>query len=298
MYEEMSISDIVYFWIIHRFWYFYNMRKILLSILIFICNYAVSQTVIQMNRKGGVSIIPCKVNGIPLSFIFDTGAADVTISLTEASFMFKNGYLTKNDIIGTSNYFDANGDISEGINIILREIDIQGLKLYNVKASIIKNMDAPLLLGQTAISKLGTVQLNLNDNTLTIANKIRVYDFSNNIKKNPASIIRSNENIIGEAIKIGKLLVTEFDFPELMYWSEAKKACISLGKGWRLPTKTELNTLFLNRNKIGGFEGFAALPYWSSTLDGKNFSWDQDLSDGDKDVSHNKYNTNLCRCVK
>lgn len=45
---------------------------------------ALSQTVIQMKRQGGVSIIPCKVNGLQLSFIFDTGASDVTISLTEA----------------------------------------------------------------------------------------------------------------------------------------------------------------------------------------------------------------------
>ena len=64
-----------------------------------------------MKRKGGVSIIPCKVNGSPLSFIFDTGAADVTISLTEESFMFKNGYLTKNDIIGTSNYNESKFDM-------------------------------------------------------------------------------------------------------------------------------------------------------------------------------------------
>jgi uncharacterized protein (TIGR02145 family) len=147
------------------------MKKVLIPVLIFLCNIAVSQTVIQMKREGGVSIVPCKVNGLKLSFIFDTGASDVTISLTEATFMLKNGYLSKNDIIGTSNYSDANGDISEGININLREIEIQGLKLYNVKAAIVKNLDAPLLLGQTAINKLGVIQLDLNSNTLIILSK-------------------------------------------------------------------------------------------------------------------------------
>jgi uncharacterized protein (TIGR02145 family) len=147
------------------------MKKILLAFLFFVHNTVNSQTVIQMKREGGVSIIPCKLNGLPLSFIFDTGASDVSISLTEATFMFKNGYLNKKDIIGTSNYSDANGNISEGININLREIEIQGLKLYNVKASIVKNMDAPLLLGQSAISKLGVVLLDLISNTLTIITK-------------------------------------------------------------------------------------------------------------------------------
>ncbi len=125
------------------------MRQTLLILFITFLHFSTqAQTVIKMKREGGVSIIPCKVNSVPMSFVFDTGASDVTISLTEANFMFKNGYLSKNDITGVSNYSDANGDITEGINIILREIEIQGLKLYNVEASIVKNMVAPLLLGQ------------------------------------------------------------------------------------------------------------------------------------------------------
>ena len=49
------------------------------------------------------------------------------------------------------------------------------------------------------------------------------------------------KEIIGEPIKIGNLLVAEYDFPNEMNWEDAKKACRTLGKGWRLPSKTELN---------------------------------------------------------
>jgi clan AA aspartic protease (TIGR02281 family) len=121
-----------------------------------------------MERKGGVFYIPCKVNKIPLSFVFDTGASTVTISLTEASFMFKNGYLTEVDIITTENYFDANGDLNEGIVINLKELEIQGLKIENVKATIIKNTNAPLLLGQSVLSRLGVLQLDFLNGTLLI----------------------------------------------------------------------------------------------------------------------------------
>lgn len=114
--------------------------------------------------------MPCKVNGLNLKFIFDTGASDVSISMTEATFMLKNDYLKSDDIVGKSNYLDANGNINVGVNIILREIEIGGLKLTNVKASVVNNMKAPLLLGQSAISRLGTVQLDLKENTLTILN--------------------------------------------------------------------------------------------------------------------------------
>lgn len=147
------------------------MKRLIAAILLLQITLPVfSQLVIQMKREGGVSIVPCKVNGLNLSFIFDTGASDVTISLTEASFMLKNGYLRKEDIIGSEKYLDASGNITEGITINLREIEIEGLKLFNVKASIVKSLEAPLLLGQSALNKLGTVYLDLNKNQLTIAN--------------------------------------------------------------------------------------------------------------------------------
>lgn len=66
-----------------------------------------SQTVIKMKRDGGISIFPCKVNGLKLYFIFDTGASDVSLSMTEVSFMLKNGYLSGSDIIGSKKFSGA-----------------------------------------------------------------------------------------------------------------------------------------------------------------------------------------------
>jgi clan AA aspartic protease (TIGR02281 family) len=129
-----------------------------------------SQTVIKLTRAGGVSMIPCKINSLPLNFIFDTGASDVSISLTEARFMFKNGYLKTEDIIGTQNYSIANGDIVEGVIINLKTIEIGNLILKDVKASISNSITAPLLLGQSAILKLGIIQLDLAKNELIILN--------------------------------------------------------------------------------------------------------------------------------
>lgn len=125
--------------------------------------------VIQMKKmSGGTFEIPCRVNGLELQFIFDTGASDVSISLTEAIFMFKNGYLSEKDITGTQTYSIANGDIAEGTTIIIRELEFGGLTLTNVEASIVHEMQAPLLLGQSAISRLGTIQIDPNKATLTI----------------------------------------------------------------------------------------------------------------------------------
>jgi clan AA aspartic protease (TIGR02281 family) len=157
---------------------------ILLIILGFISTNVFAQTKIIMQKEGGVYTVPCKVNGLQLKFIFDTGASDVSISLTEALFMFKNGYLSEKDITGTQKYSIANGDIAEGTTILLKEIEIADLKLYNVRASIVHELSAPLLLGQTAIAKLGKIQLDGNELVvMTQGNKH--YDYSaDNYKKN------------------------------------------------------------------------------------------------------------------
>ena len=68
--------------------------------------------------------------------------------------------------------------------------------------------------------------------------------------------------VIGIPIQIGNLKVAQYDYPNTMTWGDAKIACAKLGNGWRLPNKDELNILYKNKDKIGGF---ADHYYWSST---------------------------------
>ena len=126
------------------------------------------ETVIYMKKKGGVYTIPCKVNGVSLKFIFDTGASDVSLSMTEAMFMFKNGALKESDFRGTQNYITASGEIVENSKVNLKEVEVGGLILRNIEASVSSEMSAPLLLGQSVIQKLGKIQI--DGNKLTILN--------------------------------------------------------------------------------------------------------------------------------
>lgn len=92
---------------------------------------------------------------------------------------------------------------------------------------------------------------------------------------NPASII-------GKSVRIGNLEVAQFDFPDSMTWDDAVNACAALGKGWRLPSKVELNILYQNKDKIGGFSSNS---YWSSTEHGSSsddgeIAWSQYFDGG------------------
>lgn len=118
-----------------------------------------AQVVVQMEKVGGVFEVPCKINDVPMKFIFDTGASVVCMSMIEAVFMIKNGYISQSDIIGTTYSQIANGDVVKGARIVIRKLEIGGLILENVEANIEQSFNAPLLLGQSAIQKLGSIQL-------------------------------------------------------------------------------------------------------------------------------------------
>lgn len=116
-------------------------------------------TEIPFTRENGVYKVKCEINDLPLHFIFDTGASDVSLSMVEATFMMKNGYLTANDVIGSQRYLDANGNVSVGTIVNLRNVYFAGFELTNVRASVVRNQNAPLLLGQSVLGRLGKIEI-------------------------------------------------------------------------------------------------------------------------------------------
>ena len=142
-------------------------RSFVLLLLFFVAITCFCQVKVTMEKHGNVYYVPGKVNGLSMKFIFDTGASNVCLSLTEAIFMLKNGYIKESDI-GEKGYSQiANGDVVENTKVILRNIEIGGITIKDVAAVISNSLDAPLLLGQSAIQKLGPIQL--DGNTLVIA---------------------------------------------------------------------------------------------------------------------------------
>lgn len=129
---------------------------------------------IPFTKEGGVCKVKCAINGLPLHFIFDTGAADVSISSVEATFMAKNDFLSSSDIIGKQNYQTADGNITEGTVINLKDVKLGSLHLNNIKASVVRNQVAPLLLGQSVLSKLGKIEIDNTKKVLRITHKQKI----------------------------------------------------------------------------------------------------------------------------
>lgn len=125
------------------------------------------KTLVKMVEENGIYKIPIEINGSKMNFIFDTGASIISISATEAMFLYKQGTLKEEDFIGKVNFQDATGGISEGTIIRLKTVKIGNKVLQDVEASIVHNMEAPLLLGQSALAQFGKVSIDYNKNEIT-----------------------------------------------------------------------------------------------------------------------------------
>lgn len=129
---------------------------------------------VPFTKEGNVCKVKCSINDLPLHFIFDTGASDVSISSVEATFMLKNDYLSASDIIGRQNYITADGNITEGTVINLRDVKLGNIHLNDIKASVVKNQSAPLLLGQSVFSKLGKIEIDNDNKVLRITYRQKI----------------------------------------------------------------------------------------------------------------------------
>jgi clan AA aspartic protease (TIGR02281 family) len=137
-------------------------------------NYTSKVEEIPFTKEGTTYKVKCKINGLPLYFIFDTGACDISLSNVEASFMVKNDYIKPQDIQGKQNYSTASGDIVEGTKVNIRNVSLGNLSLKDVEASVINNQEAPLLLGQSVLGRLGKIEIDNEKRVLKITYKEKI----------------------------------------------------------------------------------------------------------------------------
>lgn len=138
-------------------------RVVLLLTLLFSFLAVNAQRVIKMEPYGGVYRIPCTVNGARMKMVFDTGASSVSMSETMAQYLYDNDYITDDDLGEIGQSETADGSIVDHQKVNLRDVTIGTLHLTNVEATIMASQDAPLLLGQSALRKIGRYSIDGNN---------------------------------------------------------------------------------------------------------------------------------------
>lgn len=123
---------------------------------------------INLKDVDGVYSIPVKINNVlTLDFVLDLGASDVSISPDVFLVLLKTGTIDDNDFVGNKSYQLADGTVIKSDVVNIKMLTIGGINIENVTASIAKSINAPLLLGQSALKKLGSYRID-NDKKLLI----------------------------------------------------------------------------------------------------------------------------------
>jgi hypothetical protein len=145
-----------------------SLKIIIGAILVVIsCIQSTAQsTQVPMHQVGGVYMVDCTLNTIPLKFIFDSGASTCQIGLTEALFLFKNGHLTEEDVLDDVQLRIADGSSIEGLRINIKSLEVGGNYYSDIDAVIVKDLNAPLLLGQNILSTNAVVIIDYDNLTL------------------------------------------------------------------------------------------------------------------------------------
>lgn len=182
-----------------------------------------SQKVITLAKQNGVYTIPCSINGVKRSLVFDTGASSVTISMDFANMLFREGKLTDSDIKGFGKSQTASGHIVDNMALVIKDIEISGLHLKNVDAVVIKGQNVPLLLGLSAIQKLGRVTL--SGNKLIIDSSILEDTKIGKIRRQISNLIGNSK--FSEAIPLLKRIESQEAVEETDIYNLALCYCYS-----------------------------------------------------------------------
>ena len=132
-------------------------RAMLVMALVFgvFTSAVASDYVVKMKRRSGVYVLPCEVNGVKHDFIFDTGAANTSLSQEFVNELLAKRKISKADFVGTTQTRNASGVVDNNATVIIKQLKVGNRLMSNVKAIVAVAQKAPLLLGLNAIELLG-----------------------------------------------------------------------------------------------------------------------------------------------
>lgn len=122
------------------------------------------------DKKNGMSVAGCIINGFAEQFIYDrTNGAQ--ISLKKAIRMLREGVINKNDFIGNPQEILKNNTIANHAVVNLKDISIAGKTIKNLQVIVSKDLYFGIVFGQQVLQRFGRYQFNTKTHLLIIHEK-------------------------------------------------------------------------------------------------------------------------------
>lgn len=126
------------------------------------------KTVIPLEPLNGVYVAPGVINGVMnAKFLVDTGAALVGLPAGVVKSLADAGFIAQADFLGERTFRIANGSTMQAQALRLKSLQVGDVVVENVEASVLPE-NAPLLLGQSFLSRLKSWSMDTTAHTLTI----------------------------------------------------------------------------------------------------------------------------------
>jgi gag-polyprotein putative aspartyl protease/MORN repeat len=123
---------------------------------------------IPLIKESGTFKVSVVINGvIPLHFMVDSGAADVSIPADVVGTLIRTGTLTDNDFVGEQIYRLADGSRIKSKTFRIRQLKVGDRVVENVLGSI-ADVNGSLLLGQSFLSRFKKVSFDYGQGVLVL----------------------------------------------------------------------------------------------------------------------------------
>lgn len=120
-------------------------------------------TEIKFKREQQKFVLGCKLNGIDITCQLDTAATTGTISVADAMFLTKYGFIQTREWSQ-----DPYKDKTESTIVTIRELEIEGIKVKGLMMKVVNDIYAKLQLSKNDIAKFGNISVNNQRNVLLI----------------------------------------------------------------------------------------------------------------------------------
>ncbi len=128
-----------------------------------------STTSVLMQEVGGVYVVPVLINdAIPLNFVVDSGAADVSIPADVVMTLMRTGTLKESDYLGEKTYVLGDGSTFPAQTFRIRSLKVGNKVLENVIGSV-ASVKGGLLLGQSFLSRFKSWSIDNNKHALLLS---------------------------------------------------------------------------------------------------------------------------------
>lgn len=123
---------------------------------------------VPSNVYDNVFYVIADVNGAPIRFLLDTGCSDIQITSAEFYYLKHMGLVCDSDLVDSVKCTYANGIETMCPSINIKTLKIGDVEVNDVTCVIQNDVNAPLLLGQSILNKIGNVFIDFKEKTVKI----------------------------------------------------------------------------------------------------------------------------------